>query len=250
MQRISEIKEEANNRTATRAGGMSGAVAGMLKVLEPAASPAAQWTNGGRLAAAATLLLGAAFQLADFLVAPQFDSAVDQLRWAAENPDRANLAALFGVLAMPFLFGTALVYTLLSRRRSPRLAYAGGTMLGLAFVGLTAVVAGETALSALAQDGRLDVTALGQAAEDASTPPVIAIFVLFIPFALLGLLTTSAALWRSRAVPRGAVLLIPAFIVTDFFLQMGIVGHAIFLVAASWIAWAVLAARGQKPADH
>jgi hypothetical protein len=46
-------------------------------------------------------------------------------------------------------------------------------------------------------------------------------------------------------VPRGAVLLIPLFIVTDFFLQQGVIGHAIALVGAVWIASAVLRAPAQ-----
>ena len=50
----------------------------------------------------------------------------------------------------------------------------------------------------------------------------------------------AVALWRSGAVPRGAVLLIPAFLVTDIFLQQGVAGHAIALVGAAWIASAVL----------
>jgi predicted cation transporter len=36
----------------------------------------------------------------------------------------------------------------------------------------------------------------------------------------LGLLTIALALWRSAAVPRGAVLLIAAFVLVDFLLQM------------------------------
>jgi hypothetical protein len=67
-------------------------------------------------------------------------------------------------------------------------------------------------------------------------------FLLFIPGAFLGLLTMTAALWRSKAVPRGAVLLIPLFILTDLFLQQGVLGHAIALFGALWIASAVLLA--------
>jgi hypothetical protein len=65
---------------------------------------------------------------------------------------------------------------------------------------------------------------------------------LFIPGAFFGLVTIAIALWRSRAVPRGAVLLIPLFIITDFFLQQGLIGHAIALIGAVWIASAVLRA--------
>jgi hypothetical protein len=93
-------------------------------------SPAARWTGAGRWAAAATLVLAAGFQLGAFIAEPRHDETVDRFEWVAANTDRADLAKLFDLLAMPFLFGVVLVYVLLSRGRSPRLAYAGGILLG------------------------------------------------------------------------------------------------------------------------
>jgi hypothetical protein len=58
---------------------------------------------------------------------PQPDRTIDWLHWIADHPDLANLSKVFELLQMPFLFGTVLVYVLLSRQRSPRLAYAGGS---------------------------------------------------------------------------------------------------------------------------
>jgi hypothetical protein len=224
-------------------------VRSLLVALDLAGSPAARWSRTGRLAAAATLVLAASCQLAAFLTEVQHDETIDRLRWIAEHPDRANLAKTFDLLAMPFLFGVVLVYVLLSRGRSPRLAYAGGILLGCGMVGLTASQGFEILEFTLAQDGRFDLTALADAVDDVSIAPAIAMLLLFIPGAFFGLLTMSVALWRSLAVPRGAVLLIPAFIVTDFFLQMGVLGHAIALVGACWIASAVLLAgrAGEAP---
>jgi hypothetical protein len=216
------------------------AIASVLEVPEPAASPAARFTPTGRLAAAGTLVLGAAFQLAAFLTQPQYDETLDRLQWIAAHPDRANLAKTFDLLAMPFLFGTVLVYVLLSRQRSPRLAYTGGALLGCGMVGLTAVQGFETLQFALAQDGRFESPLLADAIDDVSAAPAIAMLLLFLPGAFFGLLTLTVALWRSRAVPRGAIALIPAFILVDFLLQQGVAGHAISLAAAAWIAWAVL----------
>ncbi len=51
------------------------------------------------------------------------------------------------VLALPFLFATALVYVLLARGRSPRLAWSGGTLLALGLVGLAVVEGLETWVS-------------------------------------------------------------------------------------------------------
>jgi hypothetical protein len=106
----------------------------MLKVPEPTASPAARWTSTGRLAAAGALVLGPGLQLASILIERETDSTLDAVQWIADDPDRANLSQVFFLLAMPFLLGTALVYVLLSRERSPRLAYAGGILLGCGFV--------------------------------------------------------------------------------------------------------------------
>jgi membrane associated rhomboid family serine protease len=46
----------------------------------------------------------------------------------------------------------------------------------------------------------------------------------------------------ARAVPRGAVALIPAFIVVDLFLSQPREAHVISFIAAVWMAWAVLRA--------
>lgn len=222
----------------------------MFRVPDAATSPAAHWTSVGRLAAVGTLVLGAGFELAANSIGPQEtgSTTLDEIRWAADHPGSASLIFVFALLAVPFLVGTALVYVLLSRQRSPRLAYAGGILLGFGLVGLSAVEGYVTLAIALAQDDRFDLTALAEAVDKVSSPAVIVMFLMFIPFAFFGLLTSAAALWRSGAVPRGAVLLIPAFIVVDFFLNEGFgiapdfAGPAISFVAACWIALAVLMA--------
>jgi hypothetical protein len=213
-----------------------------LAAPDVAGSPAARFTPLGRAAAAGTVVLGAAFQLAAFLTAPSFDTTSERLDWIADHPDRAELSKLFDVLAMPFLLGTALVYFLLSRDRSRRLAWAAGIVLALGMVGLTAAQGIETLEFALVTDGRFDLAAVGDLVDNISSPPAIAIGVMFLGGVLFGLLLSIAALWRSRAVPRGAVLLIPVFMVTDIALQLPTLAHAIALIGAVWIASAVLLA--------
>jgi hypothetical protein len=218
----------------------------MLKGPDPRASPAARWTSTGRLAAAGALVLGPGLQLASILIERETDTTLDAVQWIADDPDRANLSQVFFVLAMPFLLGTALVYVLLSRERSPRLAYAGGILLGCGFVGLSAVAGYETLAVALAQDGRFELTALADVVDEMSSPPAIAMLLIFIPCVFFGLLTAATALWRSRAVPRGAALLLATFILVDSFLNEGLgvvpssAAHAIGFVAACWIAWSVV----------
>lgn len=231
-------------------------LASILKIPEPTASPATRWTSAGRIAAATTLVLGAAFPLASHLMVPvtAVRSVIDWLHWVADHPDLANLSMVFGLLQMPFLFGTVLVYVLLSRQRSPRLAYAGGILLGCGFVGLSAVHGYETLAYALAQDDRFDLSALADVVGAQSSTPAIVMLLIFLPFAFFGLLTSAVALWRSGAVPRAAVLLIVAFLVVDVFLGsngFGIapdwVSRVISFVGACWIASAVLlVGRAQK----
>ena len=187
-------------------------------------------------------------QLASFSIEPASDETIDRLRWISDHPGRANLAKLCDVLAMPFLVGSALVYVLLSRERSPRLAYAAGILLATGLVGLSIVQGYETTQFGLAQDGRFDLATLAVAIDDLTIPPAIAMIIMLLLGGVLGLLGMAVALWRSAAVPRAAVLLVPVFVIVDFFLQKGLVGHVIQFVAACWIAWVVLRA-GERVQD-
>lgn len=204
-------------------------------------SPARRFTPFGRLAGAGTLVLGALFQVLAFATEPAHPETIDRLHWIAENEAQADLVKIFDFLAMPFLFGAVIVYVLLSRVKSPKLAYTGGVLLACGMLGLTAAHGFEILEFKLAQDGRFDLDALADAVDGAS-PPLIVMFLFFIPGAVFGLLTMTVALWRSGAVPRAPVLLIPVFIVLDIPLQHGLIAHAIALAGACWIASAVLLA--------
>ena len=111
----------------------------------------------------------------------------------------------------------------------------------------------ETTQFGLAQDGRFDLVTLADAIDNVTIPPAIAMIVMLLVGGFFGLLGMAVALWRSHAVPRAAVLLIPVFVLVDFILQQGFAGHAIQFVAATWIAWVVLRAgespTGARPAE-
>ena len=106
----------------------------------------------------------------------------------------------------------------------------------------------ETTQFGLAQDSRFDLATLAVAIDDLTIPPAITMIIMLLLGGVLGLLGMALALWRSGAVPRAAVLLIPVFVIVDFFLQQGLVGHVIQFVAACWIAWVVLRA-GERVQD-
>jgi hypothetical protein len=153
---------------------------------------------------------------------------------------------VFELLALPFLFVSALVYVLLSRQRSPHLVYAGGILLGCGLVGLSAVEGYETLTYPLAQDRRFELTALADVVDEQSSVPAIVMLLLLILGVFFGLFTLAVALWRSGAVPRAAVLMILAFLVVDFVLYEGFgiapawASHVFDFVGACWIASAVL----------
>ena len=124
-------------------------------------SPAGRWTPAGRWLAAGTLVLASALQLGSHLLSPTLPTADRLVAWAAANPETATLMKVLDIAVLPVLFGTALVYVLLSRRGSPRLASAGGALLGLGLVGLSAWEGAEALALTLAQDGRADLTVVG-----------------------------------------------------------------------------------------
>jgi hypothetical protein len=234
-------------------------VSSMLKVPKPVASPAASWTSAGRIAAAITLILGAAFPLASHLIYAggiPTDRTIDWLHWIANYPDIAGLAKVFDILALPFLFGAALVYVLLSRQRSPRLAYAGGILLGCGLVGLSAVEGYETLAYTLTHDGRFELATLADPVDAMSSVPAIVMLLLLVLGAFFGLLTLAVALWRSGAVPRAAVLMMLAFLIVDFVLYEGFsiapawASHVFDFVGACWIASAVLVAGRAGPSGE
>ncbi len=219
-------------------------------------SPAARWTRAGRVAAAATLILGDALQLISHLSQPTLPDIDDALAWGAANPDLANLTKLLDVLATPFLFGSALVYVLLSRRSSPRLAYTGGVLLGCGLVGLSAVEGYETLLVALVGDGRTNLDVLAEVADQSVAPAGILMLLLLILGGLLGTFTLAAALWRSSAIPQlaAALVAVPLLVDVVFTESLGMgphwISHVISTFTSCWIAWVILSAGSSVASSH
>jgi hypothetical protein len=219
-----------------------------LAVADRGANPAARFTALGRWAAAGTLVVGATFQVVAFALIPDFDHTVDRLEWIAAHPARADVSKTFDLLAVPFLLAGVIVYVLLTRERTPRLAWASGVVLGLGMCGLMAAQGWETLEFALVTDGRFPLAPLGDVADGASTAPAAAMGVLFIVGAVVGIVLTALALWRSRVVPRGVPILLIVFIVTDVALSQPLIAHVIALVGALWVASTILGSRDDAAA--
>jgi hypothetical protein len=62
---------------------MSAALSAALAVPDPAASPATGFTRIGRIGAAATLVVGATFQVLAFALAPNYTKTIDRLQSSA-----------------------------------------------------------------------------------------------------------------------------------------------------------------------
>ena len=164
------------------------------------------------------------------------------MNWIATHPTRADVSKTFDLLAVPFLLAGVIVYVLLTRERTPRLAWASGIVFGLGTCGLMAVQGWETLEFALVTDGRFRLAFLADVVDSVPTATAVAMGIMFIGCAVLGLVLTALALWRSRVVPRAVPILMIVFIVTDVALQQPLVAHVIALVAALWIATTILGA--------
>src|SRR5262249_3886671 len=99
----------------------------------------------------------------------------------------------------------------------------------------------ETLEYALAADGRFRLVPLADVVDNVSGAPAVALGIMFIVCAVVGLVLTALALWRSRVVPRAVPILMIAFIVTDVALQQPLIGPL-------WIATPLLGATIDAPA--
>jgi hypothetical protein len=206
--------------------------------------PAAGLSQGLRIAAVATLVLGAGLQAASWLVHAEPDLEVSYSRFVT-NPGAPELSLVLNLLATPFLIASVAVYVLLGRVRSPRLAWTGGALLVTGLVALGYLLGTEVFASALARAGQLRPVELAASMTGLDSPSAGVMSLMFVLGVGLGIPLTAVSLWRSLAVPRAAAALLVLFLVIDLVGQgtsrpvLGIVARVIALVAAFWIGFAV-----------
>jgi hypothetical protein len=162
----------------------------------------------------------------------------DQIRWAAEHPVAHQVeqtALLASVLFLPLAI---LALAHLTRWRSPRLT-AVATVLALwgmwGFHNILALgyTAGTVAPTTL---GTESAVALNESfLSDAGVWAVA--LVPHLAGSFLGMLLLSVAGWRSRVLPRGALLLLVGFLLWDFLgAPLGpLEGHLLLMVALVWL---------------
>lgn len=210
-----------------------------------ALSPATRWTPRLRVATAAAFVLSSGLLLVGDVLAP---SGADYVASMAARPDSFGLAVAVSLLAVPFLVATAVAWTALTLGRSPRLAWPGGALMVTGACGLAAVLGAETAQYSLLVAG-VDPATVARGLEEASGAPLIVLLIMFVGGTVLGILLLLIALWRARAVPRGAVIVFLAFMIIDFSPLTAVVPfpkHLVMLVAMVWMAASILGA-GRTP---
>jgi hypothetical protein len=220
----------------------------VMSSTRPSVFPPASWPRAGRVASAVTLVLAAALPLVSHLIQPTFLVTEDFLDWAATEPGTAELTKFLDVLVLPLLFGTGLVYVLLSRHGAPRLAVTGGGLLGCGLVGLSVVEGHEALAVSLAADPRVDRASLAAAVDQTGSAAALLALALLVVGVVVGTITLAVALARSGALPRWVAALVPLPILIDTVLNetLGIgphwLAHAVALVVACLLAALALTA--------
>ena len=217
----------------------TGPEAGVLNVPR---HPASALGMPARVAAAATLVLGFALHTASVVIlnVPHNSDPTAWMTWVAENPGPAQLSKTLDVLFVPFMVGGVVVYVLLGRLRSRRLAWVSGVLFAGGLIGLASHEGYEAFAYTLVVDGTLDPQAVA-AVVAGSSPADSAAQMLFLLALVIGLPLTVVSLWRSRVVPRPAAVLLLLFLIVDL-AGRRVESHLLGLAGATWIAVVVLRA--------
>ncbi|TWD74837.1 hypothetical protein FB561_6271 [Kribbella amoyensis] len=208
--------------------------------------PAPVFTGRIRWVAALLVTVGAALQVAEFLLEPGSDTTASRVAWWVAHPDRIEWSKAAGLLAVPFLLGQVYVTVTIARRHSRRIATAAAVCLTAAMTGLAAIQGAELAALFATRAGHQDAAI---AILDSSEPtvPGVLLLVMFLGGALIGTVLINIALWRSPYAPRLVVIFGVTFVVLDIVLQQGVAGHLAALAAGLVLAWAIVTGYVRTP---
>ena len=199
------------------------------------------WQRGGRYAAAAAFVGSSFLWFVSDLVSFAAHG-LGRVAFTQAHPQLVGLAVSADMLSVPLMFGTVVVWYLLGRVASPRIATAGAVLLTCGTAGQAILIGVDVAQYVINthETDRLQPTAFDAALNGSISLPFIVFFGLFYIGAFLGTLVSMVAVWRSRTLPRGALLLATLFLVASM-LDVP-VATAIELVACLWFALAILGA--------
>jgi hypothetical protein len=208
-------------------------------------TPAERSGGLGRWLVAAVLVLGGALQLAEFLLEPDHPETASRLAWWSQHESSLDWSQAAGIAAILSLLVGVVVMWQLTRVDSPKLATTAAVVLGSAMIGIALVHGVELAAHWALDAGHGDAA---KAILDVKQPrlPGIVGFVMFLPAAVVGNLLMTAALWRSRFVPKAAAVLVVVFVVLDFAIGQEVISHATTLLEGLLLGWVVVTGYQRK----
>ena len=212
---------------------MSAHISTVVSVADPA-ERGQQWSRAVRYAGAAALFgLGALWFMGD-LAFPGHEGE-ERSAWIASHPLVTGLAVSAEILAVPLIFGAAMVWFTLSRSASPRLAWGGVVLLTCAAAGQGVLEGAELVGYAVARSRTGLDAPLWAVMDHESGPPMVTFMALFFLGAFLGILVAMVAVWRARVLPRAAVALVLVSQAIEF-VDIPLAGTAVGLIALTWMA--------------
>jgi hypothetical protein len=210
----------------------------------PPSRPVSRWV------AAAVLVGGATLQLVEEMIEPPFADDGQRFAWLAMHTTLHSIDIAIGLAAIPLLIASTLLLTRLAWKM-PRLARIGAACNVVGFCGLAAVHGFEAATVAVLD---AQVPAATVAAASAHLQPALAIplGIMFLGVLTVGMPMLLIALWRSRSVPRGAIVFAFAFMALDFAgPEMPFPSHGLSFISFVWMAASlVLGRRRIEPAPE
>jgi hypothetical protein len=204
-------------------------------------SPAASWTPAARHGAAAALSLGGLLWMAAE-VTHMDGSGVDTMQWAAAHPTWAGLTLASDFVGTALLMFALPVWLLLGRPGSPRLAWAGAIAGVFGMTAQAMMHGAEIVTYIVSLDDRIDKATFDSVFNGADGGiPFTVFMIMFFGGAFVGTALAMIALWRSRTLPRGSIVLWFAFLAANLApvkLPTTVIGAA----ALCWMAAAIVRA--------
>jgi len=221
-------------------GARSGRVTVMISLVAVENRPRTiTWQEGGRYAAAAAFVGSSLLWFVSDVVSWAARD-VGRVAFTQAHPELVGLAISADMLSVPLMFATVVVWYFLGAVGSPRIATAGAILLTCGTAGQAILIGVDVAQYVINThvSEQLSPSAFDIALNGSMSLPFVVFFVLFYVGAFLGTLVSMVAVWRSRTLPRGALLLALLFLVASI---VGVpMATAIELVACVWFAAAIL----------
>jgi hypothetical protein len=164
---------------------------------------------------------------------------VRRAAYISAHPALTAIGVTADMLGTALLMVAVPIWLLLGRVRSPRLAWAGA-VLGVFGMVAQAVIHGVDLTDyQVARAGTLDYASYQKVLDAGTSLPLVVFMVMFLAGAFLGTALAMIALWRSRTVPRPAILLWAAFLAVNL-ASVPMPTTVLALAALVWMAVAIV----------